>query len=95
MTEKNDFLDFKKGAFKPKSLEDLLGKTEVKEHKNEYERIEECLNHRRKMAELCDSLARRLRKHAEARDLPAIEGQVRHLNEMLETLRRMDVNDLL
>lgn len=91
MDDSRDFLKFKKGEFKAKSLEELLGKTPEKETKNEYELIEEGLNLRRKMAESCRSLARRLEKHAEARDLRALEAQIDELNEMFARLKRMEI----
>lgn len=91
MDESNDFLKFKKGEFKAKSLEDLLGKTPEKETKNEYELIEEGLNLRRKMADLCKAMARRLEKHAEARDLRALEAQIDELNEMFARLKTMEI----
>lgn len=86
-----DFLKFKKGQYKTPSLQDLLGKVEEKVDKNEYELIEEGLSQRRKMAELCKSIARRLEKHAEARDLQALDGQIRQLNTMFEHLKKMDI----
>ena len=91
MPEPDDFLKFKKGEFRAKSLEELLGKTPEKESKNEYELIEEGLNLRRKMAELCKSMARRLEKHAEARDLRALQTQIDDLNEMFAQLKRMEI----
>jgi hypothetical protein len=87
----SDFFTFKKGEYKTKSLEELLGKAPEKADKNDYELIEEGLNHRRKMAELCDAMARRLRKHAEARDLAALEGQISKLNDMFARLKELDI----
>lgn len=91
MDEPSDFIQFKKGEFKTKSLEDLLGKEPAKAAKNEYERIEEGLNLRRKMADVCKAIARRLEKHAEARDIRALEAQIRQLNAMFEQLKDMDI----
>lgn len=91
MDEHNDLLKFKKGEFRAKSLEELLGKTPEKETKNEYELIEEGLNLRRKMAERCKAMARRLEKHAEARDLHALQAQLDDLNEMFAQLKRMEI----
>ncbi|HEY9898387.1 MAG TPA: hypothetical protein V6D00_04330 [Pantanalinema sp.] len=91
MDESRDFLKFKKGEFKAKSLEELLGKPPEKQTKNEYELIEEGLNLRRKMAELCKAIARRLEKHAEARDLRALEAQIEELNEMFSQLKEMEI----
>lgn len=91
MSKSDDFLKFKKGEFKAKSLEELLGKTPEKETKNEYELIEEGLNLRRKMADLCKAIARRLEKHAEARDLRALEAQIGELNEMFAQLKHMEI----
>lgn len=91
MDKSDEFLKFKKGEFKAKSLEELLGATPEKETKNEYELIEEGLNLRRKMAELCKAMARRLEKHADARDLRALEAQLDELNEMFSRLKQMEI----
>ena len=87
----DDFLTFKKGQYKTPSLEELLGKVDEKASKNEYELIEEGLNQRRKMAELCKAIAKRLEKHAEARDIQALDSQIQQLNTMFEKLKQMDI----
>lgn len=86
-----DFMTFKKGEFRTKSLEELLGDKPVKQSKSEFELIEEGLNLRRRMAELCRSIARRLEKHSEARDLAALDAQIRQLNQHLAELKEMDI----
>lgn len=91
MDDSNDFLKFKKGEFRAKTMEELLGKAPERATMNEYERIEAGLNLRRKMAELCRSIARRLEKHAEARDLRALEAQLDELNGMFAELKDMEI----
>jgi hypothetical protein len=85
-----DFFTFRKGEFRTRSLEEVLGKGPEKVVRNEYEQIEELLTLRRKMAELAHAIARRLEKPSEARELEALDRQIRQLQRHFESLKQMD-----
>ena len=87
-----DFFTFRKGEFRTRSLEEVLGKGPDKVARNEYEQIEELLTLRRKMAELAHAIARRLEKPSEARELEALDRQIQQLQRNFQTLRSMDQN---
>ena len=85
-----EFFKFRKGEFRSRSLQDVLGKEPEKVARNDYERIEDLLTLRRKMSELAHGIARRLEKPSEARELDVLERQIDQLQRQFEHLRTMD-----
>lgn len=88
-----DDFKFEKGKFKPKGIEDLFGEKIEKKAapKSEIERIEAGLQLRKKMADLCRSMATRLGKSLDAEGMHLMETQIKQLGEMFEDYKELDI----
>ncbi|HEY9765927.1 MAG TPA: hypothetical protein V6C82_06160, partial [Chroococcales cyanobacterium] len=88
----SDFGKFEKGKYKKPTIKDLLGEAPVKKApQNEFELIEAGLNMRKKMADICKSVAARLGKSVDAEGLAILERQIETLSALFQEYKEMDV----
>ena len=80
-----NFPKFEKGKYKNPTIKDLLGEDPVKKvPQNEFELIQAGLTMRKKMADLCKSIAGRLGKSVDAEGLRTLERQIEQLSTLFQ-----------